>query len=124
MGLFCSKEDPEVYNSRMFELEEELYLPICPDGTSAPSSVLTREFLTIEMSGKPFKVWCTYSKEGPSASKKTVVMTHGYMGASTNFSCILPQLLETYHVVLFDNTCWGRNTRLASEDTPDEEHAE
>ena len=90
MGIFCSKEDPEWISLRMKEIEDELYKSICPDGTSDPSTIITREHLTIQMNGKPFQVWCTYSKEGPSSSKKTIVLTHGYTGASVIYHGILP----------------------------------
>jgi pimeloyl-ACP methyl ester carboxylesterase len=43
--------------------------------------------------------------------KKTLVMTHGFLGSSPTHLRILKGLSELYHLVLFDNACWGLNTR-------------
>jgi len=42
---------------------------------------------------------------------KTLVITHGYLGNSPSYMRILKLLADHYRLVLFDNTCWGLNTR-------------
>ena len=50
-------------------------------------------------------------------------MTHGYMSNCTTFGPLLGKLAVHYDLVLFDNCCWGLNTRLteskAWESNPD-----
>ena len=63
------------------------------------------------MEGKPFnvRVLVIGKKE---ENKKTLCMTHGYMGNSTVWGYMINPLAEKYRLVLFDNITFGLNTRV------------
>ena len=63
------------------------------------------------MEGKPFQVR-TIIYGDKEEEKKTLVMTHGFMGASAVWIWMLKHLAERYRLVLFDHGSWGLNTRL------------
>ena len=70
-----------------------------------------RDFITIEMDNRPFKVR-TFVVGDVSEGKKTLVMVHGFaLGALGHFN-VIKQLAVKYRLVLFDNFGWGMNTRL------------
>jgi pimeloyl-ACP methyl ester carboxylesterase len=75
------------------------------------SSQLLRKYVEIEMDGKPFQVRVVTINEHEKGKKKTLVMHHGMFGASVVHMRILKDLADHYHVVLFDQVCWGLNTR-------------
>ena len=80
-------------------------------GVHIDMSKLERRYVTIEMEGKPFKVRVlVYGKK--EENKKTLCMTHGYLGNSTVWGHMLNILAEHYRLVLFDNGSFGLNTRL------------
>ena len=63
------------------------------------------------MEGKPFRVRVLVygtSKE----KKKTLCMTHGWLGNSTGWTWMLKPLSDHYRLVLFDCASWGLNTKL------------
>jgi len=67
----------------------------------------TRKYTTISIDGEPFKVRTIIYE---NKSKKTLVMTHGWlMGAVSFFKC-LKRLSEHYQIVMFDNCGHGLNT--------------
>ena len=73
---------------------------------------LERMYVMIEMEGKPFRVRViTYGDEAKK-DKKTLVMTHGFLGCSLNWVWMFKPLAERYRLVLFDHSSWGLNTRL------------
>ena len=45
-------------------------------------------------------------------TKKTLVMTHGFMGCSAVWIWMIKPLAEKYRLVFYDHGCWGLNTRL------------
>jgi pimeloyl-ACP methyl ester carboxylesterase len=45
-------------------------------------------------------------------SKKTLVLTHGFMANIVSYLGILKSLSQCYRVIAFDNMGWGLNTRI------------
>ena len=82
---------------------------------------MVSRYLTIEMNGKPFNVRVYHTDIETKTTKKTLVITHGFLGTSLAYLNIIGKLIEKYHLVLFDNICWGLNTRLSEEETPKKE---
>ena len=81
------------------------------DTIDLPMGAVKRDFITIEMDSRPFKVR-TFVVGHVSDGKKTLVMVHGFaLGALSQFN-VIKQLSEKYRLVLFDNFGWGMNTRL------------
>ena len=82
---------------------------------------IDRRYMIIRMEGKPFRVrTIIYGAE--EEGKKTLLMTHGFMGASAVWIYMLKHLAEKYRLVLFDHGSWGLNTRLdesAGMETPE-----
>ena len=77
---------------------------------------LERRFVMIEMEGKPFRVrTLIYGKK--EEGKKTLCITHGYMGNSTVWTWMFKPLAENYRLVLFDHCSWGLNTRLETSES-------
>ena len=72
---------------------------------------LDRRYVMIEMEGKPFRVRVLVYG-GDSSNKKTLCMTHGWLGNSTGWTWMLKPLAEHYRLVLFDCASWGLNTKL------------
>ena len=72
---------------------------------------LERKYIMIEMEGKPFRVrTLIYGKK--EEGKKTLCMTHGYLGNSTGWMWMFKPLAEHYRLVCFDLLSWGLNTKL------------
>ena len=72
---------------------------------------LERRYVMIEMLGKPFRVrTLIYGKK--EENKKTLVMTHGFLGCSVNWVWMIGALSKKYRLVMFDHSSWGLNTRL------------
>ena len=69
-------------------------------------------FTTIQMEDRPYRIRTIYLRKPSSLSKKTLVMTHGYMSNCTTYATLMAKLIEHYDIVLFDNCGWGLNTRL------------
>ena len=70
---------------------------------------LTCKYVPINVMGQQLDVR-TYIYNN-DRSKKTLLMTHGYMMAALFFSRIIPALAEHYRIVMFDNLSWGMNSR-------------
>lgn len=70
------------------------------------------KYTTIQKFGKPYLVR-TFYFGCEDKSKKTLVLTHGFMGNVVSFIGILRMLSEKYRVIAFDNMGWGLNTRIA-----------
>ena len=68
------------------------------------------------MDNKPFAV---RTFDYGDKSKKTVVLLHGYLGASVHFYKMLKPLSEHYRVVMFDHGSWGFNTRIPLDSGPE-----
>ena len=69
------------------------------------------KYTTIQKNGKPYLVR-TFYFGCEDKSKKTLVLTHGFMGNMVSFAGILKKLSERYRVIAFDNLGWGLNTRI------------
>ena len=67
--------------------------------------------MTIEIDGEPFDIWTTFVGD---QTKKTLLMTHGYMlaGVMAYFKTF-KKLTEHYRVIVFDHGSFGLNTRRA-----------
>ena len=72
------------------------------------------KYTNIVMDEKPFKVR-TFYFGCEDKSKKTLVMTHGFMGNMISWFGFLNLIAAEYRVICFDNANWGLNTR--SEDS-------
>ena len=72
-------------------------------------SKLYSKYTTIYMCGKELKVRTHIYND--DRSKKTLLMTHGYLMSAVYFAFILPALSEHYRIVMVDNLAWGLNTR-------------
>ena len=72
--------------------------------------LIRKDFITIYMDNKPFQVR-TFDI-GDKTTKKTLVLVHGYTGASVMFYQMLYTLSQQYRIVMFDHGSWGMNTRL------------
>ena len=68
----------------------------------------------IKIETKDFAVRTIYIGEFDeyNPKKKTLVMTHGFGSFAMTFFKYLKPLSEKYRIVLFDNCCWGLNTRM------------
>ena len=86
---------------------EENELAIFESVEGLDMGLLTRKYVTIEMNGQPLQVRVQIYNDDPS--KKTLVMTHGYMMASVFFARLLPSLGKHYRIVMFDNLGFGLN---------------
>ena len=100
------KECEDSWLQRMEQLElNYLYLH------KIDFNILTRQYIMIDVEGKPFRVRVhIYNKD--DKEKKTLVMMHGYLGSSVCWSWMIKPLSEKYRLVLFDHNSWGLNTRL------------
>ena len=63
------------------------------------------------MDGVPFDVR-THVVEDSISDKPTLVLIHGYLGASINYTKMLKPLRVKYRLVLFDMAGFGLNSRL------------
>ena len=54
------------------------------------------------MDGKPFKVRVVIVENDKRSTEQTLVMTHGFFGASVVWMRILKDLAERYRLVLID----------------------
>ena len=69
---------------------------------------MKREYIEIEMDGKPFKVRViSYGDK----SRKTLVYMHGILNAACLGGRMVGILAKDYRLVLFDNCNWGLSTR-------------
>ena len=80
-------------------------------GYSGLTEKIKSTFIEIEMDGVPFRVR-THTIEDKTSGKPTLVLMHGYLGTSTDWTKMLKPLREKYRIVLFDNVGFGTNTRL------------
>ena len=71
--------------------------------------LLTLKYVTIEINGEPLRVRVQTYNDDPS--KKTLVMTHGFLSASVFFARLLPTIGKHYRIVMFDNLGFGLNDR-------------
>ena len=62
------------------------------------------------MDGAPFRVR-TFYFGCEDQSKKTLILTHGFMANIVAFSTLLRPLAAEYRLIAFDNCNWGLNTR-------------
>ena len=76
-----------------------------------PDGAVKRDFITIEMDEKPFKVR-TFVAGDDSDGRQTLLLVHGYMASGLAHFNIIKPLTEKYRVVFFDNFGWGMNTKL------------
>ena len=79
--------------------------------TGLPQGAMTRDFITIEMDDKPFKVR-TFVAGDDSDGRETLVLVHGYTASGLAHFNILKSLTKKYRVICFDNFGWGMNTKL------------
>jgi len=75
------------------------------------------------MDGKPFRVR-TFYFGCEDASKKTLVLTHGFMANTVSMISLLRLLSKQYRLIAYDNCNWGLNTRVESTSIQDPEVAE
>ena len=68
------------------------------------------KYTNIEMDGAPYRVRTFYFK-CEDTSKKTLILTHGFMANIIGFCNLLRPLAEEYRLIAFDNCNWGLNTR-------------
>lgn len=73
------------------------------------------KYTMIEMDGAPYRVR-TYYFGDQAESKKTLILTHGFMANVAAFLGLLKPLAAEYRLIAFDNCNWGLNTR--SPDVP------
>ena len=62
------------------------------------------------MDGKPYRVRTFYFGCDDS-SKKTLILTHGFMANIVSFFTFLKLISKHYRVIAYDNCNWGLNTR-------------
>ena len=67
------------------------------------------------MDGKPFRVR-TFYFGCEDKSKKTLILTHGFMANIVSWFSFLKMISKHYRLIAFDNCNWGLNTRC--EDSP------
>lgn len=121
MGCCCGAP-PEV---RIRALEEQIYAR-----SGIPKESYSQRFVTINMSdGTSHDIWTTVVNHKSEAEpddeidmsnpdgihveveKETLVMTHGFGGATAHFVTTLPELMKHYRIVMFDNLSFGSNPR-------------
>ena len=71
----------------------------------------TAKYTTITKNGQPFLVR-TFYFGCEDKSKKTLVLTHGFMANVVSYLGLLKMLSERYRVIAFDHLGWGLNTRI------------
>ena len=76
----------------------------------APGTYVVK-YTNIEMSGKPFKVR-TFYFGCEDKSKKTLIITHGFMANVPSMLTFLKMIAEHFRVIAYDNGNWGLNTRF------------
>ena len=102
MGGICSNTEEELC-SRLEILEYQLL-----DKSGLNPDEFERKFVTIEMDGEPFHIRTVIYGD---KSKKTLVMTHGYMLSGVMaFFKLFKNLAEHYRLVVFDQGSFGLNS--------------
>lgn len=69
------------------------------------------KYTVIQKNGAPYKVR-TFYFGCEDKSKKTLVLTHGFMANVVSYLGLLRKLSEKYRVIAFDHLGWGLNTRI------------
>ena len=75
-----------------------------------PLEAFERHWATFQLEGQPFKA--RYFVFGDT-TKPTLVMTHGYAVFALGRFPMFKDLAPHFRVIIFDNSSWGGNTRLA-----------
>ena len=70
------------------------------------------DYILIEMDDRPVEVRTTIIDDSNGKPWDTLVLTHGFAGASIHMVALLPILRAKYRLVLFDNLSFGSNTKL------------
>lgn len=76
-----------------------------------PGPDYVAKYTVIQKHGAPYKVR-TYYFGCEDKSKKTLVLTHGFMANIPSYLKILKSLSEHYRLIAFDHLGWGLNTRI------------
>ena len=106
LNLDVEKEEkPWLEQMQRLELE---FLVLC----KLDLECLDRKFVYIKKEGKPFRVRVIVYDKTPNEHKRTLVLTHGFIGSSLNWTWMIAPLAKLYRIVLFDNCSWGLNQRI------------
>ena len=105
MGCGASKETDEQWRIRTERLEKE-----CMSQIGWKEGTYTVKYTQFEMDNQPFQARTWYFG-CEDKSKKTLILTHGFMANIPSLLTFTNIMAKHYRVIAFDNCNWGLNTR-------------